>query len=95
MVLIIGHTGAIGAFEEAHVLVRYAGSMHHDYLQLPFEITGRGGVDLNDKLTPHPTTYLSMCVDGFPNIFMSLPSNSIISAGILLPILETALARAV
>ena len=38
---------------------------------------------------------MSMCVDGFPNMFMSLGPNSIIGAGVLLPILETAVGYAV
>ncbi|PIL26744.1 hypothetical protein GSI_11158 [Ganoderma sinense ZZ0214-1] len=63
--------------------------------QLPFQILGRDGVDLNAKWSPHPTSYLSMCVDGFPNMFMSLGPNSIIGAGVLLPILETAVGYAV
>ena len=63
--------------------------------QLPFAIIGRDGVDLNAKWSPHPTSYLSMCVDGFPNMFMSLGPNSIIGAGVLLPILETAVGYAV
>ncbi|KAM5545289.1 hypothetical protein V8D89_001400 [Ganoderma adspersum] len=63
--------------------------------QLPFQIVGRDGVDLNAKWRPHPTSYLSMCVDGFPNMFMALGPNSIIGAGVLLPILETAVGYAV
>ncbi|KAI0737196.1 flavin-binding monooxygenase [Daedaleopsis nitida] len=56
--------------------------------QLPFKIIGRKGVDLNEKWKPYPTSYLSMCVDEFPNMFMCLGPNSIIGAGLLLPILE-------
>ena len=63
--------------------------------QLPFKIIGRNGVDLSDKWKPYPTSYLSMCVDGFPNMFMSLGPNSIIGAGLLLPILEFAVMYAV
>ncbi|TBU26545.1 FAD/NAD(P)-binding domain-containing protein [Dichomitus squalens] len=63
--------------------------------QLPFQIVGRNGVELNDKWKPYPTSYLSMCVDGFPNMFMSLGPNSIIGAGLLLPILEFAVMYAV
>ncbi|KAI1787765.1 FAD/NAD(P)-binding domain-containing protein [Ganoderma leucocontextum] len=63
--------------------------------QLPFKIVGRNGVDLNEKWKPFPTSYLSMCVDGFPNMFMSLGPNSVIGAGVLLPILEFAVGYAV
>ncbi|KAI0763010.1 FAD/NAD(P)-binding domain-containing protein [Fomes fomentarius] len=58
--------------------------------QLPFKIIGRNGVHLNEKWKPYPTSYISMCVDGFPNMFMSLGPNSVIGAGILLGILEYA-----
>ena len=63
--------------------------------QLPFKIIGRNGVDLNDKWKPYPRTYLSMAVDGFPNMFMSLGPNSVIGAGTLLPIMEYAVMYAV
>ena len=63
--------------------------------QLPFKIIGRNGVDLNDKWKPYPKTYLSMAVDGFPNMFMSLGPNSVIGAGTLLPIMEYAVMYAV
>ncbi len=63
--------------------------------QLPFKIIGRNGVDLNTKWKPHPTSYLSMCVDGFPNMFMSLGPNSVIGAGVLLPVIEAAVGYAV
>ena len=63
--------------------------------QLPFQIIGRGGVDLNDKWKPYPSSYLSVCVDGFPNMFMSLGPNSFIGAGMLIPIIEFAVMYAV
>ena len=56
--------------------------------QLPFQIIGRNGVDLNEKWKPHPVSYLSVAVDEFPNMFMALGPNSIIGAGLLIPILE-------
>ncbi|KAF8900786.1 hypothetical protein CPB85DRAFT_1324906 [Mucidula mucida] len=36
---------------------------------LPFDLIGRNGVTLESKYTPHPRTYLSVAVDGFPNWF--------------------------
>ena len=63
--------------------------------QLPYKIVGRNGVELNTKWKPHPTSYLSMCVDSFPNMFMSLGPNSVIGAGVLLPIIEYAVMYAV
>ncbi|KAI0714205.1 FAD/NAD-P-binding domain-containing protein [Cerioporus squamosus] len=56
--------------------------------QLPFEIVGRNGVRLNDKWQPHPTTYLTMCVDEFPNMFMVLGPNSGIGSGSMLIMIE-------
>ncbi|TFK92443.1 FAD/NAD-P-binding domain-containing protein [Polyporus arcularius HHB13444] len=56
--------------------------------QLPFEIVGRKGVHLNDKWQPHPTTYLTMCVDEFPNMFMVLGPNSGIGSGSMLIMIE-------
>ncbi|EJF55657.1 FAD/NAD(P)-binding domain-containing protein [Dichomitus squalens LYAD-421 SS1] len=63
--------------------------------QLPFKIIGRNGVDLNEKWEPYPKTYLSVAVDGFPNMFMSLGPNSGIGVGTLLPIIEQAVMYAV
>ncbi len=63
--------------------------------QLPFEIVGRDGVHLNEKWKPYPTSYLSMCVDKFPNMFMASGPNSIIGGGLLMPIIEFSVAYAV
>jgi cation diffusion facilitator CzcD-associated flavoprotein CzcO len=51
----------------------------------PFPIFGRGGTALTTRWTPLPETYLSLAVDGFPNMFVmygpgsGLNTNSIIS----------------
>ncbi|KAI0737199.1 FAD/NAD(P)-binding domain-containing protein [Daedaleopsis nitida] len=63
--------------------------------QLPFKIIGRSGVDLNEKWKPHPTSYLTMCVDGFPNMFMCSGPNSFLGAGMLMPVIEHAVSYAV
>ena len=63
--------------------------------QLPFQIIGRNGVDLNEKWKPHPVSYLSVAVDEFPNMFMALGPNSIIGAGLLMGILEFSVMYAV
>ncbi|KZT02179.1 uncharacterized protein LAESUDRAFT_662540, partial [Laetiporus sulphureus 93-53] len=55
---------------------------------LDFSITGRGGLSIQEKWTPHPSTYLSMCTDGFPNWFMAFGPNSVLAAGSLLILLE-------
>lgn len=50
---------------------------------------GRNGVDLRDKWSPHATTYMSLCVDEFPNCFFCSGPNSCFSAGVLLPVYES------
>jgi len=54
----------------------------------PFPVVGRGGVNLQEKWSDHPTTYLSMAVDGFPNWFYSLGPNSAVGSGSLLVLME-------
>lgn len=56
--------------------------------QLPFQIIGRDGLDINEKWKPHPVSYLSVAVDGFPNMFMALGPNSVLASGMLLPLIE-------
>lgn len=56
--------------------------------QLPLKIVGRGGVDINDRWLPHPVSYLSVAVDGFPNMFMSFGPNSGVGSGSLLALIE-------
>ena len=51
-------------------------------------IIGKGGVDLKDKYSPYPKTYLSMAVDGFPNLFWGLGPNSGVNSGSLLVLME-------
>ena len=43
---------------------------------------------LKDHHTPHPRTYLSVAVDGFPNMFQALGANSNVGAGNLLLVME-------
>ncbi|GBE88396.1 Putative sterigmatocystin biosynthesis monooxygenase [Sparassis crispa] len=56
--------------------------------QLEFPIIGRDGTDIRDKWSPHPVTYLTLCVDGFPNWFFSLGPNSGVGSGSLLVLIE-------
>ena len=51
-------------------------------------MVGRKGVELREKWAPHPKTYLSMCVDDFPNWFFSLGPNSAVGSGSLLAVIE-------
>lgn len=43
---------------------------------------------MQERFRPHPETYLTVCVDGFPNWFMSLGPNSGVGSGSLLVIME-------
>ncbi|KAF5345136.1 hypothetical protein D9758_009675 [Tetrapyrgos nigripes] len=54
--------------------------------KLPF--IGRNGVKLEEKFDPHPRTYLTIAVDGFPNWIMSGGPNSGLASGNLLMTLE-------
>lgn len=80
----------------AHAQTRLTHSTQHLHarpgyetsFQLPFPIIGRGGLALNDKWAPHPVSYLSVAVDGFPNMFMSLGPNSGVGSGSLLALME-------
>ncbi|PIL29539.1 hypothetical protein GSI_08347 [Ganoderma sinense ZZ0214-1] len=58
--------------------------------QLPFPILGHGGVALNDKWQQdgYPKSYLSLCTDGFPNLFMVMGPNSVIGAGPFIQCIE-------
>ncbi|KAI0328942.1 FAD/NAD-P-binding domain-containing protein [Cubamyces sp. BRFM 1775] len=75
-----------GGFQELDVIICATG--YDTSFQLPFPIIGKDGVDINEKWKPHPTSYLSVAVDGFPNMFMSLGPNSAVATGTLIPIIE-------
>ena len=45
-------------------------------------------MNLNEKWKPYPSSYLTMCVDGFPNMFMVLGPNSGIGSGSMLIMIE-------
>jgi len=44
--------------------------------QYPFPVIGRGGTTLQSKWQPYPRTYLSLCIDEFPNLFFAFGPNS-------------------
>ena len=56
--------------------------------RLPFSIIGRHGVDLAERWTPHPSAYLSICTDGFPNMFFSNGPNSAVGTAPLIVMME-------
>ncbi|KAH6723072.1 hypothetical protein BKA61DRAFT_533841 [Leptodontidium sp. MPI-SDFR-AT-0119] len=56
---------------------------------VPFPIIRRNEISLAARFTPYAESYLSMCIDGFPNYFMMLGPNSAIGTGSQTMILET------
>ncbi|KAJ8480894.1 hypothetical protein ONZ51_g6367 [Trametes cubensis] len=82
-----------GDFQELDVIICATG--YDTSYQLPFPIIGKDGVDINEKWSPHPTSYLSIAVDGFPNMFMSLGPNSAVATGTLIPLIEYQIGYAV
>ncbi|KAL7277474.1 hypothetical protein ACG7TL_008395 [Trametes sanguinea] len=82
-----------GNHEELDVI--FCATGYETSYRLPFEVIGRNGLDLNTKWTPHPVTYLSVAVDGFPNMFHLLGPNANVGTGSLLAIMEFQVAYAV
>ncbi|KAL8370154.1 hypothetical protein RB595_000507 [Gaeumannomyces hyphopodioides] len=54
----------------------------------PFRVVGRGGVTLAQRWSPRPESYLSVAVDGFPNLLLQFGPNSAIGFGSLTKMLE-------
>lgn len=54
----------------------------------PFPVHGRNGLPLSARFGPYPEAYLSLAVDGFPNMFFMLGPNSAIGSGSLTVMLE-------
>ncbi|KAJ7150403.1 FAD/NAD-binding domain-containing protein [Mycena filopes] len=75
-----------GKFNELDIIVCATG--FDTSFQLGFPIIGRGGVKLSDKYKPHPKVYLSVALDGFPNLFMAMGPNSAVGSGSLLIVIE-------
>ncbi|KAI0342829.1 FAD/NAD-binding domain-containing protein [Trametopsis cervina] len=61
----------------------------------PFDIIGRGGNKLNDRWDPYPEAYMSVAVDGFPNMFLAFGPASGLNTGTLVAMLETQVEYAV
>ncbi|KAI0684951.1 hypothetical protein BC835DRAFT_1421768 [Cytidiella melzeri] len=55
----------------------------------PFDVVGRNGVKLNDRWTPHAEAYMSIAVDGFPNLFLMYGPGSGLNTNSLISMLET------
>ena len=61
----------------------------------PFEILGLDGRALNDRWTKHAEAYLTVVVDGFPNMFFGLGPNSGLNSGSLQILMEKQIEYAV
>ncbi|KAI0093155.1 FAD/NAD-binding domain-containing protein [Irpex rosettiformis] len=61
----------------------------------PFPIIGLNSLPLTKKWQSYPSTYLSVCVDEFPNWFFSLGPNSAVGSGSLLALVEAEVEYAV
>ncbi|KAM0276426.1 hypothetical protein ACHAQH_006778 [Verticillium albo-atrum] len=53
-----------------------------------FTVTGRNGMTLEKKWSPHPETYLAIAVDEFPNFLLIGGPNSGLGSGSLLKVFE-------
>lgn len=63
--------------------------------QLPFPIIGRSDLLLNDKWKDCSESYLSLCTKGFPNMFVVMSPNSIVSTGPFIEVIEAGVGYAV
>ncbi|KAJ7728265.1 FAD/NAD-P-binding domain-containing protein [Mycena maculata] len=75
-----------GRHDDLDVLVCATGfdlSFHY-----PFDVVGRGGVTLNERWTPYAEAYLSLAVDGFPNMFLIYGPGSGLNTGSIHVMLE-------
>jgi len=75
-----------GRFHELDIIVCATG--YDTSGQFPFPVIGRNGLSLQERFTPHPETYLALCTDGFPNLFITTGPNSIIGTGSFMIIME-------
>ncbi|KAL1738546.1 hypothetical protein HDZ31DRAFT_69882, partial [Schizophyllum fasciatum] len=81
--------------QHIHLDVLICATGYDTSFQLGFPFLGKGGVDLKDKYTPHPRTYLAVAVDGFPNWFQSFGPNSGGGSGSLTATIEAQIRYAV
>jgi hypothetical protein len=61
----------------------------------PFPVIGRNGTMLQSKWSPYPRTYISICVDEFPNMFFAYGPNSSLNDGPLLVVLDKQISYAI
>lgn len=54
----------------------------------PFPVVGRNANLLSTRWSAYPESYLTLAVDGFPNLFWGIGPNSFVNSGSLLVIME-------
>ncbi|KAJ6571216.1 FAD/NAD-P-binding domain-containing protein [Mycena capillaripes] len=78
---------ADGRHNDLDVLVCATGfdvSFHY-----PFDVVGHGGITLNERWSPYAEAYLSLAVDGFPNMFLVYGPGSGLNTASILVMLES------
>ncbi|KAF5312247.1 hypothetical protein D9619_002761 [Psilocybe cf. subviscida] len=75
-----------GNFQEKDIIVCATG--FDTSFKFDFDVIGKGGKSLQEHHHPHPRSYMSVSVDGFPNMFQTMGPNSGVGAGNLLLIME-------
>jgi len=58
------------------------------WCQYPFPVVGKKNLSLQEKFKPHPTTYLALCVDEFPNFFLVGGPNGCLTSSSYLTFLD-------
>jgi hypothetical protein len=79
---------ALATGQDIHLDVLVCATGFHVSAPPNFPITGPGSLSLAQRWSPLPESYLSMMVDGFPNLLMLFGPNSAIGFGSLTKILE-------
>ncbi|KAI0940653.1 hypothetical protein AcW1_003794 [Taiwanofungus camphoratus] len=74
---------ADGKHESLDIIICATG--YDTSFQYKFPVIGRSGVSIQEKWSPYPQTYLTVCTDGFPNWFMAYGPNAASGVGSLLP----------
>ncbi|KAI0750573.1 FAD/NAD(P)-binding domain-containing protein [Irpex lacteus] len=75
-----------GRHDELDIIILATGfdvSYHY-----PFEIVGKNNVKLNDRWEPYAEAYMSMAVDGFPNMFLVYGPGSGLNTASIISMLE-------
>ncbi len=77
-----------GMLHELDVLALATGFDAHAYLR-PMQVTGAGGVSLDDAWAPEPHAYMTVAIPGFPNLFTMLGPHSPFGNQSLVAVAET------